>query len=96
MAAANAAAETTATTGLGPYVLGGALPGSVTFASRVANGTVRSYRVTDRRQTEWVSGLFSSASNSLSRITIEASTNGGAPIDWGPGRKFVYLDSDGA
>ena len=88
---ADRVAETTSTTGTGTYNLSGAMTGFQSFADGIGNGNTCRYMITDN--TNWEVGLGTLATptpNTLTRDTIEASSNGDAKVDWGAGAKNVY------
>ncbi len=66
----------------GPYVLAGAWGSYKRFSNRFVTGNLVLYRVTDgSANTEYCTGTYDSATNTLTRTVVD-STNGGAPIDW--------------
>lgn len=89
MAFHNLAREYTVTTGTASMVLTGAVPGYNTFElSGVTNSETIHYRVTTfdtltHRPThsETGEGVYTTADNTLTRATVEQSTNGGSKIE---------------
>ena len=94
----NLAREYSTTTGTGSCVLTGAVPGCNTFDdSGVVNGEVLRYGIitynttTHRAEGSEVGiGTYTFASSTLSRTTVESSTNGGSKIEL-TGLSEVYL-----
>ncbi len=83
--------ETTTTTGAGTYSLGGAKQGYRTFVAGIEDGNTCRYMVTDG--VDWEVGLGTvtdGAPDTLSRDSIEASSNVDAAVNWGAGSKDVY------
>jgi len=97
--------DTTATTGTGSYTLSGTAPtGRQTFAATVGVGNTVYYRALDTAG-NWEIGLGTlSATTTLARTAIIASSNAGAAVNWGagnktvinilPSSKAVYLDTN--
>jgi len=83
--------ETTTTTGTGDIVLGGAVAGFVPFSSVLANTDTTYYAVVGGNSWEVGVGTYSTATNSLSRTVILASSNGGTIVSFGSGTKAVFL-----
>lgn len=89
---ADRVAETTTTEGTGTYSLAGAKAGFQGFVAGVGTGNTCYYCATDG--TDWEVGLGTvtdAAPDTLSRDSIEASSNGGNAVDWGGGTKDVFL-----
>jgi hypothetical protein len=84
--------ETTTTAGTGAIALGGAQVGYRAFAV-VGDGNDCYYCVAERGGGGWEVGLgtYAAAGNALSRNTVLASSNGGAPADLAVGIKDVFL-----
>lgn len=82
--------DTTATTGTGSYTLSGTAPtGRQTFAAAVGVGNKVFYRALDTAG-NWEIGTGTlSASTTLARTTILASSNAGASVNWGAGNKTI-------
>lgn len=75
--------ETTSSTGLGSYILAGVTSAQFqTFATAGLNGETVKYLATDGSDSEVGEGVFTTGPATLTRATIEASTNGGAAVDW--------------
>lgn len=84
--------ETTTTTGTGPYSLEGAKPGFRTFVAGVGSGEIVPYMVTDGADWEVGVGVVTDATpDTLSRVVILSSSNGGVAVNWGAGSKIVVL-----
>lgn len=84
--------ETSGTTGTGSYALAGAVSGFRTFASTVGNANSTIYAATMGSQWEVGYGTVSTAGPSLSRDTIEASSNAGSAVSWTTGTKDIRSD----
>jgi hypothetical protein len=91
-------AEYTDTTGTGSYRLLGALDGCFRFRDAKADGDSFQYFVTDGPNIEIVTGVLTYGTvDSLSRTTIEASSSGGAAVNWlGNTRPILRLTIGGA
>lgn len=81
-------AEYTNTEGLVPYVLLGALREYQTLASRLGHAQPVKYRATNNAKEEISTGIFDATNNTLVRNLTIIPHN---PIDWGPGRKLIYI-----
>lgn len=82
--------ETTTTTGLGAYDLDGAAVGFQSFATAGLDAETVVYAVTDGVDFEVSTGVFSSgAPDSLSRVSVLASSDSNVPINWGAGTKTI-------
>ena len=77
--------ETSTSTGIGTFTLGGAVLGYKVFT----NGTYK-YCIVNETESEWEVGEGSVASGVLTRTTIEASSNGGAAVSFSAGTKYVF------
>ena len=81
--------ETTTTTGsAGAYALAGAVGGFQSFAAGVGVGNECYFIVTDSASWEVCFGSLTSAST-LTRLSVEASSNAGAAVVWGAGPKTI-------
>ncbi len=88
------AAEYTVTSGIGSYVLLGALPGTLTFSEIINDEMPINYRASNGTKTEWGRGVFDLETNTLSRDQIHRSTEvGNGIVSWGSERKFVYFEA---
>ena len=83
--------ETSTTTGTGDIILGGAVAGFVSFSSVLANADTTYYGIVGGNSWEVGVGTYSTASNSLSRTVVLASSNGGSLVSFGSGTKNVFL-----
>lgn len=83
--------ETSTTTGTGDIVLGGAVAGFVSFSSVMVNTDTTYYCMVGGNSWEVGVGTYSTASNSLSRTVVLASSNGGSLVSFGSGTKAVFL-----
>jgi len=81
-------AEYTNTEGLLPYVLLGALREYQTLASRLGHAQPVKYRATNNAKEEVSTGIFDAINN---RLVRNLSIIPADQIDWGPGRKLVYI-----
>jgi len=89
-------AEQTTTTGTGTVDLNGVAPlGFRSFAGAgVSNGATVRYLIENEDKTEWEvgEGIFTDASpDTLSRVTVYASSNAGSLVDFSAGTKIAYL-----
>ena len=85
--------ETTTTTGTGDITLGGAATRHVAFSSVFSVGDEQiPYVIEGQSGSEWEVGLGTySASNTLRRDKIMASSNSGNAVNFSSGTKDVYL-----
>ncbi len=89
--------EESTTTGTGSYVLAGAVTGYQSFAV-VGDSETCYYCATDvdlngAAAGDWEVGLgtYSNSGPTLSRDSIQASSNAGSPVSWSPGTRRVAL-----
>lgn len=83
--------ETTTTTGTGTVNLDGAVTGFQTFVSGIGDGNECYYTITDGTDWEVGRGTVTSGSpDTLSRDTIEDSSNGGSAVNFSAGSKDVF------
>ena len=84
--------ETTTTTGTSDLTLAGAVSGYVSFSSVMSTSDTTHYCVFSSDETEWEVGLGTlSASTTLQRTTVLASSNGGSKTSFSSGTKTVFL-----
>ena len=85
--------ETTTTTGTGSVTLGGAYTSFQTFSAGIGNGNTTYYTIANSVSGEWEVGLgtYTSASNTLSRDTVYASSNSGSLVNFAAGSKDVFV-----
>ena len=85
--------ETTTTTSTGAVTLLGAATGFQSF-SAIGNTNVTYYTIAGQTGTEWEVGIgtYTSATPSLSRYTVLASSNAGALVNFSAGTKDVWCD----
>lgn len=84
--------ETTAITGTGPATLLGAVSGYRSFASQLSIGDTCAYAIVSSTGLEWEVGIGTySATNTLTRTTVQSSTNSNAAVNFGAGTKDVFL-----
>jgi hypothetical protein len=81
-------AEYTTTTGVGPYQLRGSVREFFTLRGRIPDGSRVRYRATNIAKEEVSEGVFDAVGNRLLRNRAAIPT---APINWGPGRKLIYI-----
>lgn len=86
--------ETSSTTGTGPLTLTGAVLGYQTFDSATPFPTdIFYYTITDQfPSADWEVGIgtYDTATNTLSRDTVYASSNGGALVNFTSGALYVF------
>ncbi len=84
--------ETTAITGTGPATLTGAATGFRTFASVLAVGDTCAYAIVSATGSQWEVGIGTySGVNTLTRTTVQASTNSNLVVAFTAGTKDVFL-----
>ena len=89
---ANRVKETTATTGTGTLTLAGAVSGFQAFNSALSNGDTTYYAITEASTGAWEVGLGTfTATSSLARTTIYASSNSGSAINLTAGDAEVFI-----
>jgi hypothetical protein len=89
----NRVQETTTTGGTGTLTLSGAVTGYITFASGFSTGASLFYTV-DNGVGEWEIGIGTLVTTgTLSRVTVIASSNGGALVNFGSGTKRVFCSA---
>jgi hypothetical protein len=84
--------ETSTTTGTGTYDLAGAATGYQTFVAGVGDTNTCAYVATDG--TDWEVGVGTvtdAATDTLSRDTIQASSNAGSAVNWSAGTRNISL-----
>lgn len=84
--------DTSTTTGAGTLTLAGAPPtGYRDFTAHTTGATVR-YGVTSADSTEWEvgEGVWTASGATLTRVTVYASSNAGALVNFSAGTKTVY------
>lgn len=86
---ANRVKETSTTTGLGAMALLGAMAGHQSFDVAFPSGSSVRYCIEDGVDWEVGVGIFTSPST-LTRTTVEASSNAGAFVNWGVGTRRVF------
>jgi hypothetical protein len=84
--------EWTATAGTGDVALAGAITQFVAFGAAVDDGAEVAYAVVHRTADEWETGVatYAAGTNTLTRTTVMASTNGGAVVNFSAGIKDVF------
>ena len=84
--------ETTTVIGTGPATLLGAASGYRSFASQLSIGDTCAYVIVNSNASEWETGIGTySAVNTLTRTTIQASTNANAAVVFTAGVKDVFM-----
>ena len=83
--------ETTTTTGVGTYTLGGAVTGFETFTSNLSNADTTYYVCTDGTDFEVGIGTFTSSGTTLARTTILASSNSNNEVNWSSGTREIFI-----
>jgi len=84
--------ETTTVTGTGAATLLGAVTYSVTFASALSIADTCGYCIRHRTADEWEVGLGTySGANTLTRTTVQSSSNAGAAVNFSAGTKDVFM-----
>jgi hypothetical protein len=84
--------ETTTVTGTGPATLAGAASGYRSFASQLSIGDTCAYVIVNSNGSEWETGIGTySAVNTLTRTTVQASTNANAAVVFTAGVKDVFM-----
>jgi hypothetical protein len=84
--------ETTTVTGTGPATLAGAASGYRSFASQLSIGDTCAYAIVNANASEWEVGIGTySAANTLTRTTVQASTNANAIVSFTAGVKDVFM-----
>ena len=84
--------ETTTVTGTGPTTLAGAASGYRSFASQLSIGDTCAYVIVNSNWSEWETGIGTySATNTLTRTTVQASTNANAAVVFSAGTKDVFM-----
>jgi hypothetical protein len=83
--------EITQTTGTGSITLGGAVSNFIPFSSVLSDGATTFYAMIGSNQWEVGIGTYASASNTLQRTTVLASSNGGSLVSFSSGTKNVIL-----
>lgn len=82
--------ETTTTTGTGTITLGGAVSGFRAFSAAFSNSDVVRYAIV--LGTEWEVGEGVYSSNTLTRVTVFASSNSNSLVNFSAGSKAVWCD----
>jgi len=84
--------ETTTTTGTGSVTLAGAATGFQTFNSAIGVGNTMYYCIAGQGTSEWEVGMGTlSASTTLARTKIFASSNAGSVVTFSAGTKDVFV-----
>ena len=85
--------ETTTTTGTGTITLGGAVTNFETFTANLSNSDTTYYSIVDNTNGAFEVGLgtFTASGTTLARTTIIASSNSNSTVNFGSGRKDVFI-----
>ena len=84
--------ETSTTTGAGDISLAGAATQFVSFQSRYAIGEYLPYAIIGQTGTEWETGTGQlTASSTLARILVNASSNSDSLVSFSAGTKDVFV-----
>lgn len=84
--------ETTTTTGTGSVTLAGASTGFQSFNSAIGTSNTTYYCIAGQGTSEWEVGLGTlSASTTLARTTVYASSNAGSLVNFSAGTKDVFV-----
>lgn len=84
--------ETSTTTGTGSYTLAGAATGFRAFSAVCATNDTVYYAAADQSGAGWEIGLGTlTASTTLARTTIIASSNSGSAVNWSAGTRYIFL-----
>lgn len=88
----SAVRETTRSTGTGAIALRGPEPGHQALGV-VGDGATCTFRIRERNGRHWedVTGVYTAATQSLTRVTVHGSSNGGNLVDFAEGIKDVTL-----
>lgn len=80
----------TNTIGTDPYSLGDAVIGYETFFDSFNDGDETCYCVTDHVDYEILTGIYSSATNSITRGSIIRTSNNNSLVNWGVGSREIF------
>jgi hypothetical protein len=86
--------DTTSTVGTADFVIDGvALQECVSFATALTNGVTYGYHCVTTDKTSWEtgSGVWTSATSTLSRVSVSRSSNGGAKVSFAAGAKSIGI-----
>jgi len=85
--------ETSNSAGTGDYSLDGAAIGFVTFSSVCVDGDVFDYAVNSVNSVNWETGLgrYNAATNTITRLEIQASSYSNGPVNWGSEFKVIFI-----
>lgn len=94
LAYADRVLETTTSTGTGALTLGGALTGYQAFSDALTNADTVYYSVfavdgSGNPSGDWETGLGTYSSGTLTRTTVQDSSNAGSAVDFSAGTKWV-------
>jgi hypothetical protein len=88
--------ETSTSTGTGTFTLAGAATGFRAFSSVCSVGDTFYYVIDSDSGSEWETGLGTySATDTLTRTTVHASSNSGSAVNFSAGTKNVYISLTG-
>jgi len=85
--------ETSTSSGTGDYSLNGAAVGFITFSSVCQNNDVFDYAVNEIGGAKWETGLgrYNSATNTVTRLEIQASSNNNQAVNWTTEFKVIFI-----
>jgi hypothetical protein len=88
--------ESSPSIGSGLYTLSGAPSGFVTFSSVLSDGQYFDYGVTTQSGADWENGRgrYSASGNTITVVTVNASSENGQPIVWASQIKYIFLTAD--
>lgn len=101
LAYADRVLETTTSTGTGALTLGGALTGYQAFSDALTNADTVYYSVfavdgSGNPSGDWETGLGTYSSGTLTRTTVQDSSNAGSAVDFAAGTKWVMATATAA
>ncbi len=82
--------EQSTSTGLGPMVVTGALPGFQDFATGVGDGNQSYYTIFNGADNDWEVGIGTFSTGALTRDTVISSANSNNPVVFQAGTKTVF------
>lgn len=90
--------ETGNFTGLNNVTLTGNPTGFRTFSSACTNGSTFDYSLVEDGTANWETGVgtYISATNTVERTTILASSNSNAKVSFGSGTKYIFITMSGS
>ncbi len=86
----NAVKEITTSTGVGSWILGGAVVNNSSFSSFLSDGDETLYRVSDGVNWEVGQGKYVALTNSIQSLSVESSSNSNNPVSFPAGTKEIW------